>query len=99
MAPGMRDVPDWAGYVASKAGLRELAGSLRAEERHTGVRVGLVNPGGTATPLLARVRQAFGRPYDPATLLPPQDVATAIADLLTGPPDGWHDELDVIRRP
>ena len=97
MAPGMRDVPGWAGYLASKAGLRELAGSLRAEERSTGVRVALVNPGGTATPLLAQVRQAFGRPYDPATLLSPQDVAAVIADLLTGSPQDWRDHVEVAR--
>ncbi|MEZ5090724.1 MAG: hypothetical protein R2719_14040 [Micropruina sp.] len=63
----------------------------------TGVRVALVNPGGTATPLLAQVRQAFGRPYDPATLLSPQDVATAIGDLLTGSPQDWRDHVEVAR--
>lgn len=97
MAPGMRDVPRWSAYVGSKAALRELAGSLRAEERAHGVRVSLISPGGTATPLLRRVREAFGRRYDPAEALPAEVVATAVAGLVTGPSENWRDEVEVTR--
>lgn len=96
MAPGMRDVPRWSAYLASKAALREFAGSLRAEERGNGVRVALISPGGTATPLLGQVREAFGRRYDPAEALPAEVVATAVADLVTGPSENWRDEVEVI---
>ena len=97
MAPGMRDVPRWSAYVASKAALRELAGSLRAEERRNGIRVAMVNPGGTATPLLARVRETFGLPHDPATAIRPDAVATAIAALVSGAAENWRDDVEVTR--
>jgi NAD(P)-dependent dehydrogenase (short-subunit alcohol dehydrogenase family) len=38
-APGLRAVRGWSAYTASKAALRELAASLREEERPNGVRV------------------------------------------------------------
>ena len=38
-APGLRAVPKWSAYTASKAALRELADSLREEERGHGLRV------------------------------------------------------------
>lgn len=94
MAPGLQDVPRWSAYAGSKAALRELAGSLRAEEPL--LRVALVNPGGTATPLLARVRHELGRPYDPATALSPAAVAETVADLLDSPAAGWRDVVDVL---
>ena len=97
MAPGMRDVPRWSSYVGSKAALRELAGSLRAEERGNGLRVAMISPGGTATPLLRQVREAFGGRYDPAEALPAEVVATAVADLVTGPSGNWRDEVEVTR--
>lgn len=97
MAPGMRDVPRWSAYVGSKAALREFAGSLRAEERGNGVRVSLISPGGTATPLLRQVRESFGRRYDPAVALPAEVVAGVVADLVTGSPEDWRDEIELVR--
>ena len=45
-APGLRAVPKWSAYTASKAALRELAHSLREEERRHGLRVTTIYPGG-----------------------------------------------------
>jgi len=81
-APGVRAIPGWSAYCASKAALRELADCLRLEESPHGVKVASVYPPGTATNLLRTVRGRFGRPYDPAQCLQPEVVARRIVDLL-----------------
>ena len=82
-----------AGSVKDRPALSMIR---RAEERGNGLRVALISPGGTATPLLRQVREAFGRRYDPAEALPAEVVATAVADLVTGPSENWRDEVEVI---
>jgi len=79
---GVRAVPGWSAYCASKAALRELADCLRREESPHGVKVASIYPSGTATNLLRTVRGRFGRPYDPARCLQPEVVARRIVDLL-----------------
>lgn len=98
-SPGMRAVPRWAAYVASKSALRELADSLRAEEAGHGVRVTTVYPAGTATELLRRVRNDFGRPYDPARCVQPATLAGMIMWVLAAPPDAYATELAVHPTP
>lgn len=92
-APGAHGVPGWAAYTAAKAGLRELADALRAEEAGNGVRVTGVYPAGTATELLRRTRAAFGRDYDPDACIRPETVAAAIRDVLSLPPDAQVGEI------
>lgn len=92
-APGVTGVPKWSGYVATKAALREFADSLRAEESASGVRVTSVFPPATATDLLERVRTAFGRDYDPATLVAPSSAAAMILSVLDHPRDAYAVEL------
>lgn len=81
-ARGVHAVPRWSAYAASRAGLRELADSLRIEEEPNGVKVASVYPDGTATEQLRRTREHFGVPYDPDRCLRPEYVAAAIVDLL-----------------
>lgn len=95
MAPTTTGVPRWSAYVGSKAALRELADSLRAEESVNGVRVTTVYPGGTATDLLRRVREQFGRPFDPATCIQPQTLAAMILATVECPPDAQVSELSL----
>ncbi|MGW5877319.1 SDR family oxidoreductase [Nocardiopsis terrae] len=92
-APGLREVPGWAAFAASKAGLSELAGSLRQEEAAHGVRVTGVHPGGTATELLREVRSAFGRDYDPAECIQPATLARAVVGVLELPRDAQVTEI------
>ncbi|MFI7534422.1 SDR family NAD(P)-dependent oxidoreductase [Streptosporangium sp. NPDC049376] len=98
-SPGMTAVPRWSAFVASKAALRELAESLRAEEAAHGVRVTTVFPGGTATDLLGEVRHAFGRPYDPGLCIQPRSLAAMIVWVLNAPPDAYACELSVLPAP
>lgn len=92
-APGVSGVPRWSGYVATKAAQREIADSLRAEEAGEGVRVTSVFPPATATDLLRRVRTAFGRDYDPATLVDPSSAAALILSVLDHPRHAYAVEL------
>jgi NADP-dependent 3-hydroxy acid dehydrogenase YdfG len=46
-----------------------------------------VYPGGIATELLRKVRGAFGRPFDPATLVSPESLAEAVCAVVDAPLD------------
>ena len=95
-APGLRAVRNWSAYTASKAALRELADSLREEEREHGVRVTSIYPGGVRTELLRKVRGQLGVPYDPAVTVSPQTLASLVLAVLTFPDDA--ELLDVSLR-
>jgi NAD(P)-dependent dehydrogenase (short-subunit alcohol dehydrogenase family) len=86
-APGLHGIPRWSAYAASKAGLTELADSLRAEEAPQGVRVTSIYPRGIATELLRKVRGDLGIPFDPALCVSPATLATVVCGLLDSPPD------------
>jgi len=53
---GSKGVPTASAYCASKAGLRGLVRSLAAELLDRGIRVNLVSPGPTDTPIFHRAR-------------------------------------------
>jgi NADP-dependent 3-hydroxy acid dehydrogenase YdfG len=97
-ARGVRAVPGWSAFAASKAALQELADSLRAEEETTGVRVTTIYPGATATEQLRQVRAAFGRDYEPQRCIRPQTVAAAVTWVLAAPPDAYVSELSIVAR-
>jgi NAD(P)-dependent dehydrogenase (short-subunit alcohol dehydrogenase family) len=87
--------PENAAYAASKYGLRGLHETLLAEYRGTGVRLTLVSPGPTDTPIW--------EPFDPdrregfptrAQMLRPADVADAVLFVATRPP---HVLIDWLR--
>lgn len=79
--------PDWAGYAASKHGLRALADSLRAEEAQHGVRVTSVYPSRTATPMQEKVHLQEGRSYIAADWMQPGSVAASVVHVLDLPVD------------
>jgi NADP-dependent 3-hydroxy acid dehydrogenase YdfG len=95
-APGLRAVRNWSAYTASKAALRELADSLREEEREHGLRVTSIYPGGVRTELLRKVREQLGVPYDPAVTVSPQTLASLVVTVLAFPDDA--ELLDVSLR-
>jgi NADP-dependent 3-hydroxy acid dehydrogenase YdfG len=98
-SPWMRAVPRWSAFVGSKAALRELADSLRAEEMPNGVRVTTIYPGATATEKLSAIRAAFGREHDPAFCIQPETLAQMVVWTLTTPPDAYVAELAVLPSP
>jgi NADP-dependent 3-hydroxy acid dehydrogenase YdfG len=74
-----------AAYAASKAALRALADSLRAEVNARGVRVLSVFPGRTASSMQEEVHRAEGAAYRAEKLVQPADVAAAIVNALALP--------------
>jgi NAD(P)-dependent dehydrogenase (short-subunit alcohol dehydrogenase family) len=85
---------DWSGvgYQAAKAGLVGLAHGTMEEERENGVRVTVLFPGLTDTPLLQR------RPVPPtpallARALQPADVALMCVTVMALPPRAYVPEL------
>ncbi|WP_354642409.1 SDR family oxidoreductase [Kitasatospora camelliae] len=92
---GLRADAMWAGYAASKFGVRALADALRAEEHDHGIRVTTVYPGRTSTPMQQKVHQQEGREYDPARWIDPASVATAILTAIDLPRDAEITEITV----
>lgn len=98
-APGSNAVPNWSAYTGSKAALRELADSLREEEDRHGVRVTTIYPAGVGTELLRKVREQLGRPYDPATTVRPQTLASVVVNALEFPEDAHLTEISLRAAP
>jgi NADP-dependent 3-hydroxy acid dehydrogenase YdfG len=72
-------------YAATKHALKAIADSLREEVNAHQIRVISVFPGRTATPMQAIIHQMEGKPYHPANLMQPEDVASAVINALTLP--------------
>lgn len=72
----------WGAYSATKAGLKALADSLRAEVNPQGVRVLSVFPGRTATPMQELVHSLEKRPYRGENLMQPEEVARMVIQAL-----------------
>lgn len=89
-----------AAYSAAKFGLRGYLQSLAEEVGADGVKVSLVNPGSIMTTFAGasieekRRNQEQGRAY-----LDPDDVARAVAFVLSQPPGVWTQELNVWPKP
>jgi NADP-dependent 3-hydroxy acid dehydrogenase YdfG len=82
-------------YAATQAGLRAMATALRDEVNEAGVRVTLVFPGRTATPLQARIHAWEGRPYEPSRLLQPEDVAAIVVAAVSLPRTAEVTEISI----
>lgn len=85
----------WSAYAASKHALRAFADSLRDEVNPAGVRVVSIYPGRTAGPMQEQVKRFEGRPYDPARLLQPADVAATLLAALALPRTAEVTDLSV----
>lgn len=72
-------------YVATKAGVRGFAASLRKEINGQGIGVSLVEPGACATDLSTASLEEQARLVKAQEMLHPREVAEAIAFLLTRP--------------
>jgi NAD(P)-dependent dehydrogenase (short-subunit alcohol dehydrogenase family) len=82
-----RGFPENSAYAASKYGLRGLHETLLEEYRGTGVRLTLVSPGPTDTPVWDSVDPDQREGFIPrAGMLRPADVAEAILFVATRPP-------------
>ncbi|MER6528762.1 SDR family oxidoreductase [Streptomyces sp. NPDC001508] len=92
---GLRARAGWAAYAASKHGLKALADALRDEEHGNGVRVTSVYPGGTASPMQAKVHRQEGKEYDPARWIDPESVATTILTSLDLPRDAEINDMTI----
>jgi NADP-dependent 3-hydroxy acid dehydrogenase YdfG len=74
-----------AEYAATQHALKAVADGLRDETNRDGVRVTSIFPGATATPMQERIHAESGKPYRPARLLQPEDVAAAVLNAVTLP--------------
>ncbi len=88
---GKNALPNGAAYAASKWGLNGLSYSLAEELRGFNIRVVVVCPGSVNTELSPHVGK------DPAKMLQPEDVAHAVAMLVTQAPQSFVSE--VLLRP
>ena len=71
----------WGGYGASKAALENMVGAYADETAHLGrLRVHILDPGATRT----RMRSLAFPGEEPDSVKPPEAVATAIVERLTG---------------
>src|SRR5208282_6871616 len=77
---GKNALPNGAAYAASKWGLNGLSYSLAEELRGFNIRVAVICPGSTNTDFSPRAGK------DPAKMLQPEDVAHAVAMLVTQAP-------------
>jgi NADP-dependent 3-hydroxy acid dehydrogenase YdfG len=82
---GRTSSPGVGQFSATQHAVRAFADSLRAEVNDDGVRVTVVHPGRTATPRQESIYAHEGRPYDPARLIQPTDVAAIVAAVLLLP--------------
>ncbi|MGC0251991.1 SDR family NAD(P)-dependent oxidoreductase [Pseudactinotalea sp. Z1748] len=96
-SPGLRGVPGWSGYMGSKSALKDLADSLRHEERNSGVKVTTVFPGAVATDLLRQVREGRGGQYHPDQCVSAFSAAKLIAMALDHPEDGYLTDVSFTK--
>jgi NAD(P)-dependent dehydrogenase (short-subunit alcohol dehydrogenase family) len=88
---GKNALPNGAAYAASKWGLNGLSYSVAEELRGYGIRVSVVCPGSVDTSLSPHTGK------DPGKMLQPEDVAHAVAMLVTQAPQSFVSE--VLLRP
>jgi 3-oxoacyl-[acyl-carrier protein] reductase len=80
---------------ASKWGIYGLSGCMAEDLREHGIRVSVVSPGSVATEFSGR------GPKDPAKVLTPEDVAHAVAMVVTQGPQSFMSEVQLrpVRKP
>jgi 3-oxoacyl-[acyl-carrier protein] reductase len=84
---GKNALPNGAAYAASKWGLNGLSYSLAEELRAHNIRVAVLCPGSTNTDLSPHAGK------DPAKMLQPEDVAHAVAMLVSQTPQSFISEI------
>ena len=84
---GKNALPNGAAYAASKWGLNGLSCSVAEELRAFGIRVSVICPGSVDTELSPHTGK------DPKKMLRPEDVAHAVAMLVTQAPQSFASEI------
>jgi len=84
---GKNALPNGAAYAASKWGLNGLTYSLAEELRPHNIRASVICPGSTETELSPHAGK------DPAKMLQPDDIAHAVAMLVTQAPQSFISEI------
>lgn len=84
---GKNALPNGAAYAASKWGLNGLSYSVAEELRSHNIRVAVICPGSTNTDLSPHAGK------DPGKMLQPEDVAHAVAMLVTQSPQSFISEI------
>ena len=84
---GKNALPNGAAYAASKWGLNGLSYSIAEELRGKNIRVAVICPGSTNTELSPHAGK------DPAKMLQPEDVAHAVAMIVTQSPKSFVSEI------
>lgn len=82
-------------YTASKYGVRGFTDVLREDVKGTNIRIGAVYQSGTNTQMFAKTGDE-ARAADTIKFTRPEDLADAIAYMLTRPPKMWIPELQVV---
>jgi 3-oxoacyl-[acyl-carrier protein] reductase len=82
-------------YCASKWGVQGLSASMAEDLREHGIRVSVICPGSVATEFAGR------GPKDPTKVLTPEDVAHAVATVVTQGPQSFLSEIQIrpLRKP
>jgi 3-oxoacyl-[acyl-carrier protein] reductase len=89
---GKRGFPGGTAYAASKHAIMGFSESLMLEVRKEGVRVVAICPGSVDTKMI-RAQDLFEK--DPARILKPEDVATAVLSVLQLPARATISELEI----
>jgi NADP-dependent 3-hydroxy acid dehydrogenase YdfG len=92
---GLGPRPGVGAYSATQHAMRAFADALRGEVNEQGVRVTSLYLGRTATRRIDRIFSSEGRPYDPALLLQPADIAAIVLHVLQMPPRAEITDLSV----
>jgi NADP-dependent 3-hydroxy acid dehydrogenase YdfG len=82
-------------YAATKQVLKVLADSLREEVNSYGVRVLSIYLGRTATPMQAEIHRLEGKPYVPAQLIQPAQIAAVVVNALTLGPEAEITDMKI----
>lgn len=84
-----------AGYSSTKSALKSIADALREEVNARGVRVMSVYPGKTASNMQEAAHTLAGKPYTPADLMQPGDVAQMVLSALALPATAEMTDLHI----
>ena len=86
--------PGWGAYSVSKAGLVSLSKILAVEERANGIRVVIVSPGSTNTPIWDT--DTVQADFDRSKMLTPEAIAQSILHAALLPPQVVIEELIIM---
>lgn len=90
---GRNPLPNGAAYAASKWGLNGLTYSVAEELRQFNIRVSAIAPGSINTDFNDHSGRGVASGKDPKKKLQPDDIAAAVATLVTQPPQCFISEI------